>query len=142
MTPALQEGVGLEALSFAGHMRLNNLTVIYDNNQITCDGAVSLTNTEDVNVKMRACSWNIIEIEDGCFDIGGIVEALKSASYAEKPTFINVHTITGVGSAVAGDTIAHGAALGNEESSQGETCLWFRPRAMFRDSPACTRLLR
>lgn len=108
----LQEGVGLEAISFAGHMRLNNLTVIYDNNQITCDGPVSLTNTEDVNGKMRACGWNVIEIEDGCYDIEGIVQALEASKSSQFPTFVNVRTVIGVDSAVAGMAVAHGAALG------------------------------
>lgn len=51
----LQEGVGCEAFSYAGHLKLGNLTVVYDNNQITCDGSVDLTNTENVNMKMEAC---------------------------------------------------------------------------------------
>jgi dihydroxyacetone synthase len=110
----LQEGVGLEAISFAGHMRLNNLTVIYDNNQITCDGPVSLTNTEDVNAKMRACGWNVIDIEDGCYDVEGIITALEASKSSQLPTFINVRTVIGVDSAVAGKAVAHGAALGPE----------------------------
>jgi dihydroxyacetone synthase len=103
----------LEAISFAGHLRLNNLTIIYDNNQVTCDGSVDLTNTEDVNAKMQACGFNIIDVEDGCFDIEGLVQALNQArASTDKPTFINVKTIIGLGSAVAGDAVAHGAALG------------------------------
>ncbi|OAP62781.1 transketolase [Fonsecaea erecta] len=108
----LQEGVGLEAISFAGHMRLGNLTVIYDNNQITCDGPVSLTNTEDINAKMRACGWNVIEIADGCWDVRGIVKALEASRVSDRPTFVNCHTVIGVDTAVAGDAVAHGAALG------------------------------
>ncbi|KAL1629797.1 hypothetical protein SLS56_005193 [Neofusicoccum ribis] len=112
----LQEGVGLEAISLAGHLKLNNLTVIYDNNQITCDGSVDLTNSEDVNAKMRACGWDVVDIEDGCFDIDGIVQALeKSKTSTDKPTFINVRTVIGVGSAVAGNAVAHGAALGKDD---------------------------
>lgn len=103
----------MEAISFAGHLRLNNLTIIYDNNQVTCDGSVNLTNTEDVNTKMSACGWDIIDVEDGCFDIDGLVQALnKARASKDKPTFINVRTIIGLGSAVAGDAVAHGAAFG------------------------------
>lgn len=112
----LQEGVALEAISFAGHLKLNNLTVIYDNNQITCDGSVDLTNTEDVNAKMRACGWDVIDVEDGCHDVDGIVAALKRAkSSTDKPTFINVRTIIGLDSAVAGQAEAHGAAFGADD---------------------------
>ncbi|EXJ75321.1 transketolase [Cladophialophora psammophila CBS 110553] len=110
----LQEGVGLEAISFAGHMRLNNLTLIYDNNQITCDGPVSLTNTEDINAKMRACGWNVVEIADGCWDVGAITQALEASRRSPLPTFVNCHTVIGVDTAVAGDAVAHGAALGSE----------------------------
>ncbi|KAJ5815761.1 hypothetical protein N7474_007538 [Penicillium riverlandense] len=109
----LQEGVGLEAISLAGHLRLNNLTVVYDNNQITCDGSVDLTNTEDVNAKMRACGWDVIDVEDGCFDIEGLVRALEQArASTDKPTFINVRTVIGLHSNVEGTAVAHGAAFG------------------------------
>ncbi|KAK1247728.1 hypothetical protein MKX07_000616 [Trichoderma sp. CBMAI-0711] len=112
----LQEGVALEAISFAGHLKLNNLIVIYDDNQITCDGSVDLTNTEDVNAKMRACGWDVISVEDGCYDVDGIVAALERAkSSTDKPTFINVKTIIGLDSAVAGQAEAHGAAFGADD---------------------------
>lgn len=109
----LQEGVALEAIQLAGHWRLNNLVVIYDNNQITCDGSVDLCNSEDVNAKMRACGWDVLEVQDGCYDVEGLVKVLLQAkASAEKPTFVNVHTVIGVGSQVAGDAKAHGAAYG------------------------------
>jgi dihydroxyacetone synthase len=112
----LQEGVALEAFQLAGHWKLNNLVVIYDNNQITCDGSVDLCNTEDVNAKMRACGWEVIDVLDGCYDVDGLVEALFQAkSSVEKPSFINVRTVIGVGSKVAGDAKAHGAAFGVED---------------------------
>ncbi len=85
----LQEGVGLEAISFARHLRFNNMTVIYDNNQITCVGLVSLTNTEDVDMKMKACGWNVINIEDGCFDVEGIAACYRRSSGATREwTFV------------------------------------------------------
>ncbi|KAK2010733.1 transketolase [Colletotrichum eremochloae] len=109
----LQEGVAMEAIQLAGHWRLNNLVVMYDNNQITCDGSVDLCNTEDVNAKMRACGWDVIEIEDGNWDVEAIVRAMDQARGSrDKPTFINIHTVIGIGSAVAGDAKAHGAAYG------------------------------
>lgn len=111
----LQEGVSMESIQLAGHWKLNNLAVIYDNNQITCDGSVDLCNTEDINAKMRACGWDVLEIIDGCYDVAGLVKALLQArGSTEKPTFINVHTIIGVGSDIASDARAHGAAFGTE----------------------------
>jgi dihydroxyacetone synthase len=128
----LQEGVGLEAISLAGHFRLNNLTVIYDNNQITCDGSVDLTNTEDVNAKMRACGWNVIDVIDGCFDIEGIVSALEQArASTDKPTFINVKTVIGLHSSVAGTATAHGAAFGAKSIVDMKTAYGFDPEEHF-----------
>ncbi|TWU71982.1 hypothetical protein ED733_002533 [Metarhizium rileyi] len=112
----LQEGVALEAIQLAGHWRLNNLVVIYDNNQITCDGSVDLCNTEDVNTKMRACGWEVIDVQDGCYNVKDLVQSLVQAkSSVDKPTFINVRTVIGIGSNVAGDAKAHGAAYGAED---------------------------
>lgn len=110
----LQEGVGCEAFSYAGHLKLGNLTVIYDNNQISCDGSVDLTNTEDVNKKMEACGWEIIDVEDGVNDVGAIVDALEKGRDPSrtKPLFINIQTIIGVGSAVTSQAVSHGAPLG------------------------------
>ncbi|KAF2675813.1 hypothetical protein K458DRAFT_323623 [Lentithecium fluviatile CBS 122367] len=110
----MQEGVGCEAFSYAGHLKLTNLTVIYDNNQITCDGSVDLTNTEDVNAKMRACGWDVTDVFDGVNDVASIVAALEKGRDPNrtKPLFINVQTVIGVGSAVAGQAVAHGAPLG------------------------------
>lgn len=127
----LQEGVALEAISFAGHLRLNNLTIIYDNNQITCDGSVDLTNTEDVNTKMRACGWDVIDIEDGCYDIPGIVNALARARNSERPTFVNVRTIIGLGSAVSGKAAAHGAAFGAADVANMKRANGFNPEEYF-----------
>ncbi len=124
----LQEGVALEAISLAGHLRLDNLTIIYDNNQITCDGSVDLTNSEDVNAKMRACGWEVFDIEDGCFDIEGISNALRTArSRSDKSTFINVHTIIGLGSAVAGDALSHGVAFGDKDVANMKRNAGFDP---------------
>ncbi|RHZ60777.1 hypothetical protein CDV55_105275 [Aspergillus turcosus] len=128
----LQEGVALEAISFAGHLKLNNLTVIYDNNQITCDGSVDLTNTEDVNAKMRACGWDVIDVEDGCYDVEGIVRALEQARASqEKPTFINIRTVIGLGSHVAGTAEAHGAAFGASNVAEMKKANGFNPDEFF-----------
>lgn len=128
----LQEGVALEAISFAGHLKLDNLTIIYDNNQVTCDGSVDLTNTEDVNTKMQACGWDVIDIEDGCFDIEGLVTALnKARASIGKPTFINVRTVIGLGSAVAGDAVAHGAAFGASDVANMKKAYGFNPDKHF-----------
>ena len=142
----LQEGVALEAISLAGHLCLNNLTIIYDNNQITCDGSVDITNTEDVNAKMKACGFRVIGIEDGCYDIEGIVTALSAARLSDRPTFVNVKTVIGLGSAHAGTAQAHGAAFGLENvkdmkllygfDSEQRFCIPEAVRSFFADLPA------
>lgn len=111
----LQEGVALEAISLAGHWKLNDLALVYDNNQVTCDGSVDITCNDDVNEKMKACGWNVIDVFDGTSNISGVVQALVAARASDKPTFINIRTVIGIGSAVAGNAQAHGAAFGAED---------------------------
>ncbi|RHZ59805.1 uncharacterized protein CDV56_106581 [Aspergillus thermomutatus] len=114
---------------------------------ITCDGSVDLTNTEDINAKMRACNWDVIDVEDGCFDIEGIVAVLEKArASTDKPTFINCHTVIGLGSKVAGQAAAHGAAFGAADVAAQKIAYGFnaeehfiisdRVRAFFADLPA------
>ncbi|KAL2169508.1 hypothetical protein VTG60DRAFT_5977 [Thermothelomyces hinnuleus] len=125
----LQEGVALEAISLAGHWRLDNLVIIYDNNQITCDGSVDLANTEDVNAKMAASGWEVLEVADGNSDVEAIVAALVAArsSSSGKPVFVNIRTTIGVGSSIAGDARAHGAAFGPQEVANIKRAAGFNP---------------
>lgn len=104
----LMEGVALEAVALAGHLQLDNLVLIYDNNQVTCDGPLDWINTEDVNAKMRACGWAVLEIADGSYDVQSIVAALEYAKTVRaKPVFINIRTVIGLGTSVAGTSKAH-----------------------------------
>lgn len=65
---------------------------------------------------MRACGWNVLEVADGCYDVEGIVKALLKAEEShDRPTFINIRTVIGIGSKVAADAKAHGAAYGSED---------------------------
>lgn len=115
----IQEGVGLEAISLAGHLGLDNLVVIYDNNQITCDGSVDLTNSEDVNAKFESQNWSVLTVENGCYDITSILTAIEKAkSIKGKPVLINIKTIIGIDTNVANDAKAHGAAFGLDETAK------------------------
>uniref|UniRef100_A0A060TDE3 Transketolase n=1 Tax=Blastobotrys adeninivorans TaxID=409370 RepID=A0A060TDE3_BLAAD len=130
----IQEGVGLEAISFAGHLGLDNLVAIYDNNQITCDGSVDLTNSEDVNAKFRAQKWEVIDIEDGNWNVQAIVDALEAAKKATKPVLINIRTTIGIDTKVANQAAAHGAAYGAETVSSLKELYGFGPEfATIRD---------
>lgn len=113
----LMEGVAMEAISLAGHLRLDNLVLIYDSNAVTCDGPLEWINSEDVNKKMEACGWNAFEVADGSYDVQSIVRTLRMAAAPQggpnnfRPTFINVRTVIGLGTQVAGTAKAHHGAF-------------------------------
>ncbi|KAK4499227.1 hypothetical protein PRZ48_009740 [Zasmidium cellare] len=128
----LQEGVGMESFQLAGHWKLNNLCVIYDRNEITCDGSVDICSSDDVNAKMRAVGWNVLEVADGNHDVDSIVKALVQARASkDKPTFINIRTVIGVGSQVAGDAKAHGADLGEKDVAHVKRTYGMDPEKKF-----------
>ncbi|KAI0478053.1 Transketolase, thiamine diphosphate binding domain-containing protein [Xylaria cf. heliscus] len=111
----LMEGVALEAISLAGSLGLDNLVLVYDNNQVTCDGPLDWINTEDVNAKMRATGWHVLEIDDACYDVSAIVSTFNYAkTLKDKPVFINARTIIGIGTKVAGTYKAHHGAFDEE----------------------------
>ncbi|KAI0097966.1 Transketolase, thiamine diphosphate binding domain-containing protein [Nemania sp. FL0031] len=117
----LMEGVALEAVSLAGSLGLDNLVLIYDNNQVTCDGPLDWINTEDVNAKMRATGWHVLEIDDACYDVAAIVSTLNYAKTLKgKPVFINARTIIGVGTSVAGTYKAHHGAFDGESIARSK----------------------
>ena len=72
----LMEGVALESISLAGHLQLDNLVLIYDNNAVTYDEPLDWINTEDVSRKMEACGWYVLDVPDGSYDVQLIVRTL------------------------------------------------------------------
>ncbi|MGN6489302.1 MAG: transketolase family protein, partial [Devosia sp.] len=110
----LMEGISQEAISLAGHLKLNKLTVIWDNNNITIDGAVSNADSTDQVERFRAVGWNTIEI-DG-HDQEQIERALNEAKASDRPTMIAAKTTIGFGAPKkAGTHSVHGSPLGAEE---------------------------
>ena len=110
----LMEGISQEAISLAGHLKLNRLVVIWDNNNITIDGAVSNADSTDQIARFQACGWHTIEI-DG-HDQAQVERALLDAKKSDKPTLIAAKTTIGYGAPTkAGSHAVHGAALGAEE---------------------------
>jgi len=110
----LMEGVSQEAISLAGHLQLNKLVVIWDNNNITIDGAVSNADSTDQIARFQACGWNTIEI-DG-HDQAQIERALLDAKKSDKPTLVAAKTTIGFGAPKkAGSHAVHGSPLGKEE---------------------------
>lgn len=133
----LQEGVGQEALSLAGHWGLDNLVLIYDNNGVTVDGGIDSCFTEDTSAKARAMGWEVIDVADGTDDVGAVVAALRRAKATRgKPTLVNIRTVIGVGSAQAGQGKAHGQALGDEQVAAVKRALGFDPAEDFAVPPS------
>lgn len=113
----LMEGVGSEAASLAGHLALDNLCWIYDNNHITIEGSTQLTFTEDVATRFLSYHWNILRLGDAN-DIEQIDHALKVfRKTQDRPTLIILDSHIGYGSPHRQDTAAaHGEPLGPDEA--------------------------
>ncbi|MBU2400572.1 MAG: transketolase [Alphaproteobacteria bacterium] len=110
----LMEGVSQEAIALAGRYRLNKLTVLWDDNEITIDGKVSLSDATDQKARFKAAGWAVKAI-DG-HDMDAIKAALKWATRQDKPTLIACKTKIGKGAAtMEGSHKTHGAALGAAE---------------------------
>ena len=118
----LMEGVASEACSLAGHLQLDNLTLLYDDNTITIDGHTSLAFTESVPKRFEAYGWNVLTVSDGT-DLAAIQQAIDAAKGTSgKPTIICVKTVIGYGSPKKQNTEhAHGEPLGEEEIAAAKT---------------------
>jgi transketolase len=110
----LMEGISHEALGLAGHLRLNKLIVLWDNNSITIDGPTGLSVSDDQLARFAAHGW-AVEAIDG-LNHDEIAAAIGRAHTHDRPSLIACRTIIGFGAPTkAGTAAAHGAALGDEE---------------------------
>jgi len=112
----MMEGVASEAASLAGHLGLDNLCWVWDNNHISIEGNTNITFTEDVAARFLAYGWNVLRVGDAN-DIDRIEQALKIFQQTKgRPTFIVLDSHIGYGSPHKQDTAeAHGEPLGDEE---------------------------
>jgi transketolase len=112
----MMEGISSEAASLAGHLRLDNLCWIYDNNHITIEGKTDIAFTEDVAARFLAYGWNVVRVGDAN-DLDRIENALRNAAGTTgRPSIIIVESHIGYGSPHRQDTsAAHGEPLGEEE---------------------------
>ncbi len=119
----MMEGICSEASSLAGHLKLDNLILIYDSNDICLDGSTTECFTEDVGARYRAYGWNVTVV-DG-HNLEQVEQALNSArSQTENPSLIIAKTTIGKGSPTyQGSSEAHGKAFGKAESSATKTAL-------------------
>ena len=113
----LQEGVASEACSLAGNLGLDNLILIHDNNQITIDGDISLSSSDDQLAIFQAKGWHTLQVKGDGNNLSNIFKTLKEAvSLKHKPVFLSIQTCIGYGSPnKAGSEKSHGSPLGKEE---------------------------
>ena len=110
----LMEGISQEAISFAGHLKLDNLILIYDNNKISIDGSTDLAFSDKSNLRFKSVNWNVLS-GDG-HNHKNIKDLLKKVQKVSQPSFINFKTIIGFGSPnKAAKASSHGSPLGSDE---------------------------
>lgn len=110
----LMEGISQEAIALAGHLKLSKLTVLFDDNGISIDGALSLSDSTDQVKRFEASGWNAVRV-DG-HDHKAIAAALTKAQTSDKPTLIACKTTIGFGAPTkAGKSSSHGSPLGADE---------------------------
>lgn len=134
----IMEGVSSEVSSFAGHLGLDNLVLIYDANQVTLDGFLAESFSEDVKMRYKAYGWDVFEI-DG-YDFDKMQEVFTHiCEHQTKPCFIMMRTIIGKGSPhKAGTSKAHGSPLGAEEIEETKKALglpekdFYVPQAVYQ----------
>ncbi len=121
----LQEGISQEAISLAGHLKLNKMILLYDANQVTLDGALDLSFSEQVKARFLASEWDVLEVADGN-DVDAIDAAISKAKKSkDKPTMIMIHTVIGYGSAKQGTNKVHGNPLGAEDGKAAKLSYGF-----------------
>ena len=120
----LQEGISQEAISYAGHQKLNKLILFYDSNNVTLDGSLDMSFSENVKARFLASNWNVLECPDGN-DIDTIDSLIKKAKSSDKPTVIIVTTVIGFGSAKQGTNKVHGNPLGVEDGKAAKLSYGF-----------------
>ncbi|GIP62401.1 transketolase [Virgibacillus pantothenticus] len=112
----LMEGISYEAASLAGHLKLGRLIVLYDSNDISLDGELALSFSEDIKQRFESCHWQYLYVEDGN-DVEGIKQAiLEAKAEKDRPTIIEIKTKIGYGApTIEGKSDAHSDPIGIEE---------------------------
>jgi transketolase len=129
----MMEGVSSEAASIAGHLKLSNLTWIYDSNHITIEGSTNLAFSEDVGARFGGYGWNVLHLEDANDTVGFLAAVQEAAMVNDRPTLIIVHSVIGYGAPKkAGTREAHGEPLGEEEIKAAKRFYGWPEDAQFR----------
>lgn len=119
----LMEGVSYEAASLAGSLKLDNLIVLYDSNEVTMDGKIDNVFDEDITLRFESMHWNVLTTSDDPSDIDN---AIIKAKESDKPTIIQVATTIGKDSSLAGSNKSHSGCFDKEEVSKIKTTLGVR----------------
>eukprot|EP00918_Siedleckia_nematoides_P027982 GHVU01060198.1.p1 GENE.GHVU01060198.1~~GHVU01060198.1.p1 ORF type:complete len:479 (+),score=110.48 GHVU01060198.1:251-1687(+) len=119
----MQEGVASEAASLAGHLKLDRLVALYDDNSITIDGSTGLSFSENVRNRFKAYGWTVTDIAEGDNDIQRIANVVHSVKNKPGPQLVCVKTTIGFGSANAGSEKTHGSPLTAEDLKQTKKTL-------------------
>ncbi len=128
----LMEGISYEAASLAGSLRLNNLIVLYDSNNVSLDGKTDNVFDENVIERFEALGWNTHLVKDGN-DIGEIDKAISRAKGSSKPTIIQIKTTIGEGSLLEGTNEVHGKVLSKEDIKQLKEKLEIEDKSFYVD---------
>ncbi|MBX3594493.1 transketolase [Sphingomonas sp.] len=129
----LMEGINHEAIGLAGHLKLGRMIVLWDDNDITIDGKVSLSSSEDVPARYAATGWHVVEC-DG-HDEASIRAAFDAAIADDRPSLVRCRTVIGKGAPNKGGTSkVHGSPLGADEVAAARAALgWNHPPFMVPD---------
>lgn len=120
----LQEGIGQEMISLAGHLQLGKLVLLWDDNQITDDGSTALSISEDVAERFRVAGWHVLEV-DG-HDLSAVSAALAAARADARPSMLACRTIIGNGIArLQGQRGGHSGRLYEDDAAQARADLYW-----------------
>ncbi len=128
----LMEGISYEATSLAGSLKLNNLIVLYDSNDISLDGRTDGVFDDNILDRFKALNWNTILVKDGTL-ISNIDKAIEEAKNSDKPTLIQIKTILGDGSINENTNKVHGSPLDKDDITKLKLKLKVEPEEFYVD---------
>ena len=126
----LMEGISYEATSLAGSLKLNNLIVLYDSNDISLDGKIKGVFDDNIIDRFKALNWNTILVKDGTL-ISNIDKAIEEAKKSDKPTLIQIKTILGDGSINENTNKVHGSTLDKDDITKLKLKLKIDPEEFY-----------
>ncbi|MCD8194985.1 MAG: transketolase, partial [Coprobacillus sp.] len=114
----LEEGISQEAINLAGLNKLNKLILLYDKNDVTLDGPLSLSSDENTKKRFKAAGWNVYTVRNANKVKKVAAKIAKAKESRKKPSLIICHSVIGYGTNVAGTSKAHGSPVGKEEGKR------------------------